>query len=123
MAQQKTISGDEIANNITSWDTDDELSSDEGDEETWLGSSISSSVRPTFIASIRSENGSDDDSNGVASTCTQDATSSDITSRNGSLWTSSQPALTGRTAEHNVFTAIIGILCNAPCTITTLYDA
>ena len=40
MAQRKVISGIEVANIITSWDTDDELSSDEEDAGTQLGSSI-----------------------------------------------------------------------------------
>ena len=95
------ISGDEIANIISSWDTDDELSSVEGDAETQLGSSISFSARPAFTATNSSEDESDDEKSR-----TQDATSSDITGKNGSLWTSSQPALTGRTAAQNVFTAI-----------------
>ena len=48
---------------------------------------------------------------------------SDITGKNGSLWTSSQPALTGRTAVHNVFTASSGVPRSLSCTITTPYDA
>ena len=123
MAQRKVISGDEVANIITSWDTDDELSSDEEDAETQLGSSISSFARPAFIASNSSEDESDDDSNDVTSTGRQEATSSDITGKNGSLWTSSQPALTGRTAAHNVFTASPGVPHSVSCTITTPYDA
>ena len=85
MAQRKVISGDEVANTITSWDTDDELSSDKEDAETQLGSSISSSARPAFIASNSSEDEPDDYSNDVTSTGRQEATSHDITGKNGSL--------------------------------------
>ena len=123
MAQRKVISGDEIANIITSWDTDDELSSDEEDAETQLRFSISSSARPAFIVSNSSGDESDDDSDDVTSTGRQEATSSDITGKNGSLWTSSQPALTGRTAAYNVFTASPGVPRSVSCTITTPYDA
>ena len=123
MAQRKVISGDEVANIITSWDTDDELSSDEEDAETQLGSSISSSARPAFFASNSSEDESDNNSNDVTSTGRQEATSSDITGKNGSLWTSSPPALTRRTAEHNVFTASPGVPRSVSCTITIPYDA
>ena len=123
MSHRKVISGDEVTNIITSWDNDDELSSDEEDAETQLGSLISFSARPAFIASNSSEDESDDDSNDVTSTCRQEATSSNITGKNGSLWTSSQPALTGRTAAHNVFTASPGVPRSVSCTITTAYDA
>ena len=123
MAQRKVISGDEVANIITSWDTDDELSSVEENAETQLGSLISSSARPAFIASNSSEDESDDDSNDVTSTCRQEATSSNVTGKNGSLWTSFQPALTGRTAAHNVITASPGVPRSVSCTITTAYDA
>ena len=99
------------------------MSSEEEDTETQLGSSISFSARPAFIASNSSEDESDDDSNDVTSTGRQQATSSDITGKNGSLWTSSQPALTGRTAAHNVFTASPGVLSSVSCTITTPHDA
>ena len=83
MAQRKVISGDEVANIITSWDTDDELSSDEEDAETQLDFSTSSSARPAFIASNSSEDKSDDDSNDVTSTGRQEVTLSDITGKNG----------------------------------------
>ena len=122
MAQRKVICGDEVANNITSWDTDDELSSDKEDAERQLGSSISSSARPAFIASNSSEDELDDDSNNVTSTGRQEATLPNITGKNGLLWTSSQPALTGRTAAHNVFTASPRVPHSVSCTITTPYD-
>ena len=123
MAQRKVISSNKVANAITSWDTDDELSSDEGDAEKQLGSSFSSSARPAFIASNSSEDKSDHDSNDVTSTGRQEATSSDITGKNGLLWTSSQSALTRRTATHNVFTPSPGVPRSVLCTITTPYDA
>ena len=123
MAQRKVISDDEATNIITSWDTNNELPSDEEDAETQLGSSISSSAWPAFMASNISEDESDDDSNDVTSTGRQEATSSDITGKNGSLWTSSQPALTGRTAAHNVFTASPGVPRSVSYTITNPYDA
>ena len=67
MAQQRVLSEDEITNMITSWDTDDELSSDEENVETPVGSSHSSSAQSACIASDSSEDESDDDSNGVTS--------------------------------------------------------
>ena len=123
MAQQRVLSEDEITNMITSWDTDDELSSDEENVETPVGSSHSSSAQSACIASDSSEDESDDDSNGVTSIGAQSDTSSDITGKNGTIWTSCQPALTGRTATHNVFTATPGVPRSVSCSITNPYDA
>ena len=85
MAQQRVLSEDEITNVITSWDTDDELSSDEENVETPVGSSHSSSAQSACIASDSSEDESDDDSNGVTSIGAQSDTSSDITGKNGTI--------------------------------------
>ena len=63
MAQQRVPSEDEITNMITSWDTDDELSSDEENVKTPLGFSHSSPAQSRFIASDCGENELDDDSN------------------------------------------------------------
>ena len=52
MAQQRVLFENEITNIITSWDTDDELSSDKKNAETPLGSSNSSFAWTTFLASI-----------------------------------------------------------------------
>lgn len=113
---------EEVANIITTWDTDDELSSDEEGEETQLASSISSPARSAFVASESTdESESDDDSTCVTSA--QDPTSGDVTGRNGTIWSSSQPALSGRTAAHNVFTATPGVPRSVSSTITTPYDA
>ena len=68
MAQQRVLSEDEITNIITSWDKDDDLSSDEENAKTSLCSSNLSSARTAFIASDSSEDESDNDGSDVTST-------------------------------------------------------
>ena len=80
MAQQRMRS-DEVMNIITTWDIDDELSSDEEIVVTQLSSSTSPGASSTFIARESSdENKSDDKSTGTTST--QDATAFGVTDRN-----------------------------------------
>ena len=123
MPQQRVPSEDEITNIITSWYSDEDWSSDEENAETPLGSSNSSSTGTAFLAVDSSEDESDGDSSVVTSTCAQNDTSADISGKNGSLWTSSKPALTGRTAMHNIFTATPGVPRSVSCSIKSPYDA
>ena len=54
----------------------------------------------------------------------QDETAGDVAGRNGTIWTSCKPALTGRTAAHNILTAISGVKpCCASSSISTPYSA
>ena len=47
---QRGVMSDEVANRITTWDTDDEWLSDEEDSATQMSSFILSAARPSFIA-------------------------------------------------------------------------
>ena len=83
---------------------------------------ISSSARPAFIANS-SEDELNDDSNGVTSSCTKDASLSDITGKNGSLLDILPTCANSKNCCAQCFTAIPGVLCSVSCTITTPYDA
>ena len=91
---QSRLTFDEVFDIITTWDTDDDLSSDKEDVIPQLLSSVLSSASSTIIDR---ESSDEDKSDDERTTSTQDATAGDIASKNGTIWTSCKPELTDRT--------------------------
>ena len=119
MTQRRMIS-EEVADIIISWDTDDELSSDEEETVSRLLPSVSPAASSAITDSESSdENESDDES----ANSTRDATAGDVAGRNGTIWTSCNPVLTGRTPAHNIFNATPGVPRCVSTSISTPYSA
>ena len=117
---QPGIISNEVVNIITTWDTDDDLSSHEEDAIPQLLSSVSSAASSTIIDRERSD---EDESDDERVTSTQDATASDIAGKNGTIWTSRKPVPTGRIPLYNLFTATPGIPRSVSSGINTPYSA
>ena len=110
---------DQVADIITTWDTDDELSSDEEDAVPEL---LPSNSPAASLATIGRESIDEDESDDESTTSKQGATAGNIAGRNGTIWTSCQPVLTGRTPVHNIFTATPGVPRCVSSSISTSYS-
>ena len=91
---QSRLIFDEVFDIITTWDTDDNFSSDKENVIPQLLSSVLSSASLTIIDR---ESSDEDESDDKRTTSTQDPTAGDIASKNGTIWTSCKPVLTDRT--------------------------
>ena len=102
---QLRITSDKVVDIIATWDTNDNLSSDEEDAIPQLLSSVSYAASSTII-DRKSSN--EDELDDERATSRQDATAGDIAGKNKTIWTFCKPVLTGRTFSHNLFTATPG---------------
>ena len=82
------------------------MSSDEEDAVLQLSSSSSHAASSAFTGR---ESSDEDESDDESTTSMQDETAGDVAGRNGTIWTSCKPALSGRTPAHNILTAIPGV--------------
>ena len=100
------VTSDEVVDIITTWDTDDDLSSDEENAIPQLLSSVLSAASSTIINRKSSDEDKSDDER---ATSTQEITAGDISGKNETIWTSCKPVITCRTPSHNLSTATPGL--------------
>ena len=118
---QRAITANELADVITTWDTDDECSDEEGyGDASGRGESPNAHVSDSDECLDNCEDESDEDDN-VMSQQSQ-PTSTSVFGRDRTEWTCTPSTNTGRTRAHNVFKAATGVPRATARGVSTPYD-
>ena len=101
---QRAITANELADVITTWDTDDECSDEEGYEDaSGGGESPNAHVNDSDECPDNCKDESDEDDNVMSQQSQPSSTS--VFGRDRTEWTCTPSTNTGRTGAHNVFKA------------------